>query len=174
MPDPVPEVPGQAPKLREGNVAGNLGTWNGVDYKEFTDAQKRKIRAHYAALVKQIDDEVGQILQTLRDEGLLDKTIIIFGSDHGDYLGDHSLAGKGTFYESSTHVPLLVRTPGDDRAAAVRADLVQLGDVTATLLALASVAVPGYMDSRPLPGLGLGRSTARPHHWHGERRLDEF
>ncbi len=159
MPDPIPEVVDQAPKLREGNVAGNLGTWNGVDYSEFTDAQKKKVRAHYAALVKQIDDEVGKILQTLRDEGLLDNTVVIFGSDHGDYLGDHSLIGKGTFYESSTHVPLLVRGPDGDAEVAHDA-LVQLGDVTATLLALAGVDVPAYMDSQPLPGLGLG-STPR-------------
>ena len=155
MPDPAPEVPGDTPQIRRNNINGNRAAWNGVDYTEFTEAQKKKIRAHYAGLVKQIDDEVGKILETLRDEGLLDNTIIIFASDHGDYLGDHSLIGKGSFYESSTHVPLIVRQP-DGAGGAASNELVALSDVTATLLTLAGVDVPGYMvDSQPLPDIGL-------------------
>ena len=68
---------------------------------------RKKIRAHYAGLVKQIDYEMGQILDALREKELLDNTIIIFSSDHGDYLGDHDFIGKGTFFESSIHVPLI-------------------------------------------------------------------
>ena len=60
----------------------------------------------------QIDDQVGGILQALRDTGRLEDTVIIFASDHGDYLGDHNLIGKGSFFEGSIHVPLIVRIPG--------------------------------------------------------------
>ena len=56
MPAAVPEVEGDAPQLRQKNIQGNRQPWNGVDYSLFTDAHKQKIRAHYAALVKQIDD----------------------------------------------------------------------------------------------------------------------
>ena len=153
MPKAVPEAPGDTPKLREQNVAGNRGPWNGVDYAEFTDAHKAKIRAHYAGLVKAIDDEVGDILGALLEQGLLENTIIVFASDHGDYLGDHNLIGKGHFFEASCHVPMIVRLPG--QAATVQDDLVELTDVTATLLGLAGSEVPAHMDSTPLPGLGL-------------------
>ena len=60
----------------------------------------------------QIDYEIGQILDTLREQDLLDNTVIIFASDHGDYLGDHNLIGKGTFYQGGIHVPLIVSLPG--------------------------------------------------------------
>lgn len=159
MPPAVPEVPGDTPKLRAQNITGNLGPWNGVDYGEFTDAHKAKIRAHYAGLVKAIDDEVGAIVAALREKGLLDNTILVFTSDHGDYLGDHNLIGKGHFYEASCHVPMIVRLPG--HAATVRDELVELTDVTATLLALAGCEVPAHMDSAPLPGLGLAGATPR-------------
>lgn len=160
MPKPIPEVAGETPELRRRNIEGNRRPWNGVDYTEFTADQKRKIRAHYAALVKQIDYEVGQILDTLRAEGLLEQTIIIFASDHGDYLGDHNLIGKGQFFESSTRVPLLVRLP-EAQTAKTYPGLVELGDVTATLLGLGGVDVPGYMDSIPLPELGLSPDVRR-------------
>ena len=154
MPAAVPRVAENAPSLRRSNIAGNKAAWNGVDYSEFTPAHKRKIRAHYAALVKQIDYEVGQIVATLEAKGLLENTVIIFSSDHGDFLGDHDLIGKGSFYEASIHVPMIVRPPGG-QGPQVWGDMVELGDVTATLLDFAGCGVPEYMDSMPLPGLGI-------------------
>ena len=159
MPPPVPNA-GDTPGLRAANVAGNLGAWNGVDYSEFTLAQKLKIRAHYAALVRQIDTQVGEIVAALRERGLYENTAIVFASDHGDYLGDHDLIGKGHFFESSIHVPLLVHLPWAEGSTVVD-DPVTLTDVTATLLALAGEEVPTWMDSRPLPGLGLPNSAPR-------------
>lgn len=153
IPSAIPETPGDAPKLRQQNIAGNKRPWNGVDYTEFTDAHKQKIRTHYAASVAQIDDEIGQIIATLDARNLLDNTVIIFSSDHGDYLGDHNLIGKGTYYESSIHVPMIVRRPG--QSASVYDGLVELTDVTATLLALAGVEAPQPLDARPLPQIGL-------------------
>lgn len=154
MPESIPEAPGDTPKLRRSNVESNKQPWNGVDYGEFTEAHKKKIRTHYAALVKQIDYEVGEIIESLRNKGLLENTVIIFSTDHGDYLGDHNLIGKASFYETCMKIPMLVRFPGAEGGEVVD-DLVELRDVTATMLRFAGVEVPGYMDSRPLPGLGL-------------------
>jgi arylsulfatase A-like enzyme len=160
IPEPVPEVVSDTPLIRENNVRGNLGPWNGVDYGEFTMEQKHKIRVHYAASVSQIDYEVGEILGSLRRQGLLDNTAIIFSSDHGDYLGDHGLIGKGTYYESSIHVPMLVSVPWMEDFS-VNEKMVCLTDVTATLLSFAGLVVPEHMDSTPLPGLGLPGSRPR-------------
>jgi len=160
MPPAIPAVPGDAPRVRQNNIAGNRRSWNGVDYTEFSAAHKQKIRAHYAALVKQIDDEVGQILETLRRENLLDNTVIIFASDHGDYLGDHDLIGKGTFFETSIRVPLIVRLPHAEEARTYEG-MVELGDVTATLLELGGCPLPTYLDSIPLPEIGCDSSLPR-------------
>ncbi|MCH7801951.1 MAG: sulfatase-like hydrolase/transferase, partial [Chloroflexi bacterium] len=154
MPDAIPEVPGDTPRLRQQNIDGNKRDWNGVDYTEFTDSHKKKIRAHYAGLVKHIDHEVGAIIDTLREQGLLNNTVIIFSTDHADYLGDHNLIGKASFYESAWKIPLLARIPNGP-AGQVCNDLVELRDVTATMLTSAGVSIPTHMDSRPLPGLGV-------------------
>ncbi len=154
MPESVPEVPGDTPTLRAKNIEGNKGPWNGVDHTEFTEAHKRRIRAHYAGLVKQIDYEVGQIIETLRSTGQLDNTAIVISTDHADYLGDHGLIGKASFYEAAMKIPLLVRPPRDQAASASN-ELVELRDVTATMLRFAGCELPGYMDSQPLPELGL-------------------
>ena len=122
----------------------------------------RDARAHYAGLVKQIDHEVGELIDTLRRNDLLESTVIVFSTDHGDHLGDHGIEGKATFYEASAHIPLLVRAPGKEEGSTC-SDLVELRDVTATMLALAGCDLPGYMDSRPLPGLGLNGPPPRSH-----------
>ena len=151
MPDPIPANGDPAGLVAE-RVAHRRRM--GMDIADWSDAGKKSARAHYAGLVKQIDHEVGEIVDTLRANGLLDNTAILFATDHGDHLGDHGLDGKETFYEAATHIPLLVRPPGG-REAAVVDDLVELRDITATMLRLAGQYLPDYMDARPLPGLGL-------------------
>jgi arylsulfatase A-like enzyme len=102
-------------------------------------------------------------MSALEARGMLDNTVVIFSSDHGEMAGDHNQRGKGNFYEGSCHVPMVVRQPGAAQAGTVRRDLVALTDVTATLLALGGHQVPDYMDARPLPGLGLEGESAHQH-----------
>ena len=160
MPPAIPEVEGEHPKMREGNINGNKLPWNGVDYSEFTQAHKAKIRAHYCGLVAQIDHMVGEILQALRATGQLDNTIILFASDHGDYLGDHNLIGKGSFFEASCHVPLIARVPGQP-GGRENSDLVALADITPSMTQFAGCETPDYVDFQPLPGLGLKECAPR-------------
>jgi arylsulfatase A-like enzyme len=68
--------------------------------------------AEYYALVKEIDDRVGKILNKLDELGLTDNTLVIFTSDHGEMLGSHGMKGKFCFYEESSHVPMMIRFPG--------------------------------------------------------------
>ena len=119
-----------------------------------------KIRAHYAGLVRAIDHEVGSIMQALNDNGLLENTIVILSSDHGDYLGDHNLIGKASFYETCMRVPMLISGPGIPESVVVN-ELVELRDVTSTILTMAGEAIPPHMDSRPLPDIGITSIPAR-------------
>ncbi|WP_309386467.1 sulfatase family protein [Cerasicoccus frondis] len=159
IPDPAPSVPEDCPLVKKANHEGNLFPWNGVDHRDWTDEHKRKVRQHYAGLIQQIDREVGDIIAALERTGRLDNTVIIFTSDHGDYVGDHDMAGKGTYYEGSCHIPMLVRDP----SAPVRQmcdQLVTLTDVTATMLTYAGAELPEFTESIPLPMLpylGEGR-----------------
>lgn len=160
IPDALPEATRNAPGLRRWNIERNRHSWNGMDYTDFPAEAKQRIRWHYAALVRQVDEEVGRILAALAKHGLADNTVVVLSSDHGDYLGDHNLIGKSSFYDAAIRVPLLVHVPHAP-VTTVRDELVELHDITATMLHLAGCEPPPVMDSRPLPGVvdsAAGRS----------------
>ena len=166
MPEPHREVPRDTSMMQASSPMGSRSrrkSWYAVRNE---NSPTREIfllqRARYAGLVAQIDLEVGRIVDSLKRKGVLENTVIIFSSDHGDYLGDHGLIGKGSYYEAACHVPMLVSHPGFNEAK-VSDQLVTLTDTTATILSLAGVKVPTYMDSRPFPGLGQPNEETREH-----------
>jgi arylsulfatase A-like enzyme len=71
----------------------------------------------YMGLIKQIDDQMGVLMQFLEARGLLDSTMIVFTSDHGDYLGDHWMGEKDLFHEQSAKIPLIVIDPSSEADA---------------------------------------------------------
>jgi arylsulfatase A-like enzyme len=122
------------------------------------------LRAFYA-LCTQIDHQLRIVIGTLREEGLLDNTIILFTADHGDMLGNHGLWAKRLYYEYSANVPMiLVGAASDERvtAGAVDGRLVALQDVMPTLLDLAGIGVPDGCDGMPMI------SGERRSHLYGE------
>lgn len=105
---------------------------------------RQALRAFYA-LSTQIDHQLRLVIGTLREEGLLDDTIVMFTSDHGDMLGNHDLWAKRLFYEGSANVPMILMGPaGDERVGQGQIDdrLVGWQDIMPTLLDLAGLAIP--------------------------------
>jgi arylsulfatase len=118
-------------------------------------AQLRKTRRAYRALVRFVDDQVGRVLSSFEDQGLLDSTVVLFTSDHGDLLGDHLRLQKSSAYRESLTVPLAIRLPGDAARAPTasqrRSDApVEITDVTATILDCAGLD-PGQALAKPWP-----------------------
>ena len=62
----------------------------------------------YMGLIKQIDDHLGDLFDFLDQEGKTDETMIVFTSDHGDYLGDHWMGEKELFHDVSVRIPLII------------------------------------------------------------------
>ena len=131
-----------------------------------------RARAGYYGSITHIDHQVGRLLFKLRSLGLLDSTMIVFTSDHGDMLGDHNLWRKTYAYEGSAHIPLIVCPPaadGGSRRARAR-EPVTLQDIMPTILEGAGVPVPKTVDGRSL--LPLCGAAAVPGQWrefvHGE------
>ena len=113
------------------------------------------VRRAFYALCTHIDHQLRTVIGTLREERILDDTIIVFTSDHGDMLGDHRLWAKRLFYESSARVPMIVvDVAHSSRIAAGATDdrLVGLRDVMPTLLDLAGVAVPDSVEGLSMAG----------------------
>lgn len=104
------------------------------DIVDVSDAEERRARTAYYALVTAMDREIGRILQRLDELGLADDTLVVYTSDHGEQIGEHGLWWKHTFYEDSVKVPLIMRWPGGLPAGHRRDQVVNLIDVTATIL----------------------------------------
>jgi arylsulfatase A-like enzyme len=95
--------------------------------------------ANYYGMISLIDHNVGRILTTLDELGLSDDTIVVFTSDHGEWLGDHGLVLKGPmFYEGLLRVGMIVKGPGVP-AGKVVADPVSTVDLAATFADYAQV-----------------------------------
>lgn len=120
-----------------------------------------------------VDRGVGRLVDTLRANGQLDDTFIVFTSDNGFHLGQHRMpAGKQTAYEEDVHLPLLVRGPGV-RASATDTHLVGNIDLAPTFAELAGVGAPAFVDGRSFAALLRGsppparwRSAYLVEHWN--------
>jgi len=110
--------------------------------------EARRNWAWYYDNISEMDRQVGEILRRLEEDGLADETIVVFWSDHGQGLP----RGKRWLYDSGIRVPLIVRWPGKIAPGTVREDLVSLIDLAPTMLALAGVPVPQYMQGRMFLG----------------------
>lgn len=126
----------------------------------------------YAAMIRSLDRNIGRVLQSLKDQGLDDNTLVIFTSDNGGahYIGLDGLNSpyrgwKATFFEGGIHVPFFMRWPGViPKGSTVQAPVSHF-DIFATAAAAAGRAVP---SDRPIDGVNLlpfikQASTARPH-----------
>lgn len=124
--------------------------------------QVRRSRIGYYGSVSFIDEQIGRILSTLEQQGLLDRTLILFTADHGDMLGDHHLWRKTYPYEASARIPMVIRWPGslDARRGQVLPQPVELRDVLPTFLDAAGIPVEaGAFDGRSLLELVRGRTS---------------
>lgn len=133
-----------------------------------TDAEIRIARRGFYALQTHIDHQIRVVLGTLREEGLLENTGIIFTSDHGDMLGNHGMWAKSVMYEGSARVPLLVIPPSTRKEVDrhVRDDrLAELRDVMPTLLEMAGVEIPPTVEGYSLTS---GQRRAHLYGEHGE------
>lgn len=111
--------------------------------------QTRLARMAFYALCTHIDHQLRVVIGTLRDEGVLDNTVIVFTSDHGDMLGNHNLWAKRLFYEQSANIPMIIMgVKGDERVGYNRLDdrVVCWEDVMPTLLDLAGIEIPETVE----------------------------
>lgn len=132
-----------------------------VHLKDPTPEQLHRQRAHYYANVTMIDTQVGNIIKALDARGVLDNTVIIFTSDHGDCLNDHGHSQKWNMFEQSVHVPAVICWPGQISPGKTIPELVSLMDFGPTILQMADAPVPEWMEARTLSDL-LFETAADP------------
>lgn len=151
-------IPPMMQSIRDG---GNK-VWN-VD-KAYTDEQLwRNYVGAYYALVTEVDHCIGEILKALDEAGIAEETIVIYTTDHGDFVGNHGMVEKAAIgqnvYEDILNIPLIIRIPGNKQKGKRIAELVSLVDIYPTLVELLGLKMPTL--KYPIQGLSIAETLTK-------------
>lgn len=142
----------------------NMGKHMRVDPKlpdkEYTHQAYQRYLKRYLRCVKGIDENVGRLLAYLKEEGILDNTIIMYTSDQGMMLGEHDYIDKRWMYEESLRMPMLVRHPATIKAGSRSDAIINNTDFAPTILDLAGAKAPDYMHGRSFAPILRGKTPA--------------
>ena len=158
------------PTLRQQHLPDWVGTegFGGRPWSGKAQDLRRRM-ALFCGEVKCIDDSLGRILGRLEEMGVLDDTIIVFTTDHGDYMGEHGLTGKNALYEAVYRLPMLVRWPAGVPAGTVLDNVLCTVDFQPTVLRLMGLEPCGREQGRDASHLlrgqdGPWKDEAHQHH----------
>jgi arylsulfatase A-like enzyme len=133
------------------------------------DAKLRRMKAVYFGLMSRVDAEIGRLMAFLRETGLIDNTLVIFTSDHGEQMGDHWMLGKGGYFDASYHIPLIIRDPrplADPGRGKQVTCFTENVDIMPTLLQAIDAEIPHACDGKSLEPMLAGHPP--PGHWRRE------
>ncbi|MHC4872141.1 MAG: sulfatase-like hydrolase/transferase [Planctomycetota bacterium] len=134
----------------------------------------RLIKSQYFGQVKCIDDNVGKIIKSLEDKGVLDDTVVVFTTDHGEYMGEHTIKGKDIIYETAYRIPLIIRYPEKIKAGVEVENFVSMVDLQQTILDLVGLSPSGREQGRSAVPLINGKEIDwqdEIHLYHGSCTL---
>ena len=128
--------------------------------KELAEWKYQRYMRDYAKVVKSLDENVGRVLDYLKEKGMLDNTLVVYTSDQGFYMGEHGWFDKRFMYEESMHTPLIMHLPKDFKAKGEIPQLVQNIDYAPTFLELAGAPIPEDIQGVSLVPLLKGEKPA--------------
>ena len=129
--------------------------------EELTEDDLWYLRQLYIREVEEVDRRIGELLQVLRERNLLEKTMIVFTSDHGEQMGEHGSWGHGrSYYQEEFRVPLILRVPNAERGRRVKKRVSHL-ELAPTLLDILGLPVPESFHGRTAAGLLRNESSYR-------------
>jgi len=136
---PPPVIGSWAKRHDIQNPGLDRSAWRG----RLTPVQLQRMRAAYMGSITHIDYQLGFLMEELSRGGLMNDTLWVFTSDHGDMMGDHHMMRKTYAYEGSARIPMLLRYPaGVDLPTGTFEHIVGLQDVMPTILEIAGVRIP--------------------------------
>ncbi|MCM2370120.1 sulfatase family protein [Aporhodopirellula aestuarii] len=152
--------------MRRRNIVDKKGPNAQKMAMSFDRDQWRQYRWAYNRLVELVDNEIGQVLAALKENGLDENTVVIFTSDHGDGCGAHRWHQKSILYEESCRVPFIIRWPGQSRVNEIDDRLVSVGiDLMPTISEIVGTPMPDgpYFGLSALP-FALDEHSPAPTH----------
>ena len=129
----------------------------------------QRYMADYLACIRSMDDNIGRLLDYLKETGLEKDTVVIYASDQGFFLGEHGWFDKRFMYEESMQTPFLVRWPGVTKPGSVSKDIVSNLDFAQTFLDIAGVDAPCDMQGKSLKPVLEGKQEGKlrdAHYYH--------
>ena len=133
---------------------------SGLIGKELVRAKYQAYMRDYLACIAGVDENVGRLLDYLKESGLDKNTIVMYSADQGFYLGEHGWFDKRFMYEESFRTPLLAKWPGVIQPGSVNTDLVQNIDFAESFLDLAGVEAPADMQGESIVPLLRGNTPS--------------
>jgi len=131
-------------------------SWHGVDYMYHDAIDFDKFILDYNRTMLSVDDSVGRILDTLKELGLLESTLIIFASDNGFLHGEHGLIDKRCMYEESIKIPMIAHCPEIIPAGQRSQRLIVNIDVAPTILQAAGLPIPHTVQGESFLSVARG------------------
>lgn len=113
------------------------------------------LRARYDEFIRYCDSQFKEFIEQMEEEGKLENTIIILSTDHGEIFDHNNILHGDTLYEPETHIPLVIKEPGQTKGRIVD-NIVEQIDIPATILDLAGISVPAWMEGRSIVPLMRG------------------
>ncbi|MGL4799498.1 MAG: sulfatase family protein, partial [Cellulosilyticaceae bacterium] len=154
-PDALELLPGYTEDVPEVDYAHSHGYF---DHKTLSEAKLRKIMAHYYGSITHMDHHIGRLVQSLKDKGLYEDTLILYTSDHGEYMGFHHMLLKANYmYDPLAKVPLIMKYPANEHKACINEHISNNTDIAPTLLRQVGVQVPQEMKGIDLANQEAGR-----------------
>jgi arylsulfatase len=157
------------------DTQGKGEIYNGYGGK-LKDKTLKRARAAYYGCITHIDHQLGRFLQAMFDADVLNNTIILFASDHGDMLGDHNWFRKSLPYEGSSSIPFVIYDPGNHlglKSGTIVEDIVELRDIMPTLLDAAGAAIPDTIEGKSVLPLAKGEKAEWREYLHGEHQFGQ-
>ena len=143
-----------------GNKPNQTATPNeNLKGKELNEWKFQRYIKDYLATVKSVDDNIGKVLQFLKEHHLEENTIVIYASDQGFFLGEHGWFDKRWMYEESMRMPFLIRYPKLIKPNTKIKDVIANIDIAPTILELAELEIPKEIQGKSFKKLLKGEGS---------------
>lgn len=129
-------------------VQNQRNSWHGVEFPYHSSLDVGEYYKSYAETLYGVDESVGEVLKYLTEQNLLESTLVVYMGDNGFSFGEQGLIDKRTAYETSMRVPMLAYAPGLIKPGTTVKEVVANIDIAPTLLEVAGLKAPSYMDGK--------------------------
>jgi len=163
---PIKDIPNQVTNSQEIFIYGRLENYNSEEFHY-------EARRAYYACVSYVDEQVGRVLNALKENGLDKNTIVVILGDHGWHLGEHNFWGKHNVLYNCLHVPLIIKTPGV-KPRKVN-EFVEFVDIYPTLCKLTNITAPTTIQGKSMVNVMKGKDKSWENiavsEWKGARTI---